>query len=68
LRVIERLTTDHSRAAQPSFLRLQPDLDQAADGFGAAGQIVLLPRTKTLFRGIRTDPIAWALFQKRLAA
>jgi hypothetical protein len=25
-----------------SFLRPQPELDQAADGFGAAGQIVLL--------------------------
>jgi hypothetical protein len=26
-----------------SFLHPQPQLDQAADGFGAAGEIVLLP-------------------------
>ena len=25
-----------------SFLRLQPDLDKPADGFGAAGEVILL--------------------------
>jgi hypothetical protein len=31
-----------------SFLRLEPELDQAADGFGATGVMILAPRINLL--------------------